>query len=93
MLGVTRKSTVFSMTSVEESFETQQQKDDKALPKAEPGEDLKLLELEPKQNFTQPPPRYTEGSLVKELEENGIGRPSTGTARSRAMIARTAATP
>jgi DNA topoisomerase-1 len=54
-----------------------QQKDDKALPKAEPGEDLKMLEIEPKQNFTQPPPRYTEGSLVKELEARGIGRPST----------------
>ncbi len=55
----------------------QQQKDDKALPKAQPGEDLKLHELEPKQNFTQPPPRYTEGSLVKELEARSIGRPST----------------
>lgn len=54
-----------------------QQKDDKALPKAAPGEDLKMLEIEPKQNFTQPPPRYTEGSLVKELEARGIGRPST----------------
>jgi len=55
----------------------QQQKDDKALPKAQPGEDLKMQELEPKQNFTQPPSRYTEGSLVKELEARGIGRPST----------------
>ena len=55
----------------------QQQKDDKALPKAQPGEDLKMRELEPKQNFTQPPSRYTEGSLVKELEARGIGRPST----------------
>jgi len=55
----------------------QQQKDDKALPKAQPGEDLKMRELEPKQNFTQPPSRYTEGGLVKELEARGIGRPST----------------
>ncbi len=38
---------------------------------------LDLLELLPKQHFTQPPPRYSEASLVKELEENGIGRPST----------------
>lgn len=52
-------------------------KDGKILPKAEEGEELKLLDLEPKQNFTQPPPRYTEGSLVKELESRGIGRPST----------------
>lgn len=51
--------------------------DEKSLPKAEPGEALKLLELETKQNFTQPPSRYTEGSLVKELESRGIGRPST----------------
>jgi len=47
------------------------------LPKATEGEELTLLELEPKQNFTQPPPRYTEGSLVRELEAKGIGRPST----------------
>jgi len=52
-------------------------KSDKILPKAEKGEKLDLLGLEPKQNFTQPPPRYTEGSLVKELEARGIGRPIT----------------
>jgi DNA topoisomerase-1 len=38
---------------------------------------LNLLELIPKQHFTKPPPRFTEASLIKELEENGIGRPST----------------
>jgi DNA topoisomerase-1 len=47
------------------------------LPPLEPGQRLGLLRLEPKQHFTQPPPRYTEASLVKELEEKGIGRPST----------------
>jgi len=52
-------------------------KDDKILPKAEVGEELKLIDLESKQNFTQPPPRFTEGTLVKELEARGIGRPST----------------
>jgi len=52
-------------------------KEGKILPKALPGEELKLLKLEPEQKFTQPPPRYTEGSLVKELEARGIGRPST----------------
>jgi len=51
--------------------------EDKLLPKAQAGEPLELLDLETKQNFTQPPPRYTEGSLVKELEARGIGRPST----------------
>ena len=50
---------------------------DEILPRAEQGEVLKLLDLEAKQNFTQPPPRYTEGSLVRELEARGIGRPST----------------
>lgn len=47
------------------------------LPEAKEGEILRLLEIIPKQNFTQPPPRYTEGTLVKELEQRGIGRPST----------------
>jgi DNA topoisomerase-1 len=47
------------------------------LPKLEEGEKVDLKEIEPKQHFTQPPPRYTEASLIKVLEENGIGRPST----------------
>lgn len=47
------------------------------LPDLTEGEVLKLLGLEPHQHFTQPPPRFTEASLVKELEEKGIGRPST----------------
>ncbi|MGH9750644.1 MAG: type I DNA topoisomerase [Candidatus Polarisedimenticolia bacterium] len=49
----------------------------RALPPLSAGEPLKLVQLDPKQHFTQPPPRFTEASLVKELEENGIGRPST----------------
>ncbi|MGQ9800334.1 MAG: type I DNA topoisomerase [Candidatus Saccharicenans sp.] len=47
------------------------------LPPAREGETLSLVDLESKQNFTQPPPRYTEATLVKELEARGIGRPST----------------
>ncbi len=47
------------------------------LPALEPNQALDLVELRPEQHFTQPPPRYTEASLVKELEERGIGRPST----------------
>lgn len=47
------------------------------LPPLEKGDALKLDVLQPKQHFTQPPPRYTEASLVKALEEQGIGRPST----------------
>ncbi|MCO1601765.1 type I DNA topoisomerase [Desulfosporosinus nitroreducens] len=42
-----------------------------------PGEKLKLIKLQEKQHFTEPPPRYTEASLVRKMEEEGIGRPST----------------
>jgi DNA topoisomerase-1 len=47
------------------------------LPPLAEGQELKLAEIVPKQHFTQPPPRFTDASLVKELEEKGIGRPST----------------
>ncbi len=50
---------------------------DAILPHLKEGEKLTLLNLQPKQHFTQPPPRYTEATLVKALEEKGIGRPST----------------
>jgi DNA topoisomerase-1 len=50
---------------------------DASLPELIEGEELKLQKLEPAQHFTEPPPRFTEASLVKELEELGIGRPST----------------
>ncbi len=49
----------------------------KTLPKVQEGETLALLSIKPEQKFTQPPPRFSEATLVKELEENGIGRPST----------------
>ncbi|MHB1133268.1 MAG: type I DNA topoisomerase [Chloroflexota bacterium] len=48
-----------------------------ALPALQQGEPLDLLQLLPEQHFTQPPPRFTEATLVKALEEHGIGRPST----------------
>ncbi len=51
--------------------------DDKRLPVLVVGEHVNLLELDAEQHFTQPPPRYTEASLVKTLEEYDIGRPST----------------
>ncbi len=51
--------------------------DDQRLPTLETGERVKLEALRPEQHFTQPPPRYTEASLVKSLESHGIGRPST----------------
>jgi len=47
------------------------------LPELKKGEDLDLIKVDPQQKFTQPPPRYTEASLIKTLEKLGIGRPST----------------
>jgi DNA topoisomerase-1 len=55
----------------------EEEEEKELLPEAKEGEILKVIDIIPKQNFTQPPPRYTEGSLVKELEQKGIGRPST----------------
>jgi DNA topoisomerase I len=51
--------------------------EEKELPPLTVGEALNLQELKPEQHFTQPPPRYTEASLIKALEELGVGRPST----------------
>jgi len=48
-----------------------------ALPRVSEGQILKLDSIRPEQHFTEPPPRYTEATLVKDLEEKGIGRPST----------------
>ena len=50
---------------------------DGVLPDLHKGDALKLLSMEPRQHFTQPPPRFTQASLIKELDEKGIGRPST----------------
>ena len=61
--------------AAEENGENQDQEG--KLPELTAGEALKLLDLSPEQHFTQPPPRYTEATLIKDLEEKGIGRPST----------------
>src|SRR6266516_754478 len=53
------------------------EEDERLLPTMQVGENLDLHALKPEQHFTQPPPRFTEASLIKELEEEGIGRPST----------------
>jgi len=60
-----------------EGKDTEEKEEDSLLPEVTPAQKLKLLELEPEQHFTQPPPRYSEAMLVKTLEEKGIGRPST----------------
>lgn len=60
-----------------ESKEDGDKEQDVSLPDLEVGQTLSLSKVLPKQHFTEPPPRYTEASLVKTLEEKGIGRPST----------------
>ena len=62
-----------------ESFDdvTLDDEDDRRLPALETGDRVKLLAIKPEQHFTEPPPRFSEASLVKALEEYGIGRPST----------------
>ncbi|HET7209209.1 MAG TPA: type I DNA topoisomerase [Terriglobales bacterium] len=63
-----------------ESTDTPEEEDEELkhkLPPLEAGQKLTLKSLKPEQHFTEPPPRYNEASLVKELEERGIGRPST----------------
>ncbi|MDE6592766.1 MAG: type I DNA topoisomerase [Oscillospiraceae bacterium] len=57
--------------------ESKDEEEGKVLPEIKEGDVLKLKNIEGKQHFTQPPARYTEGSFIKALEENGIGRPST----------------
>lgn len=61
----------------EESTAGKKQKEDRRLPPLEKGEALNVVEIRSEQHFTEPPPRYSEASLVKALEEFGIGRPST----------------
>lgn len=61
----------------EEAKDTAAEEENKELPPLTEGEVLKLKSLDGNQHFTQPPSRYTEATLIKTLEENGIGRPST----------------
>jgi len=61
----------------EEGKDDSADEDDKRLPQLAEGEAAKKVSVDPEQHFTQPPPRYTEATLVKRMEELGIGRPST----------------
>lgn len=64
----------------EEGKDAKDEEDDELkhkLPAVTEGEELKLKALKPEQHFTEPPPRYTEATLVKKLESDGVGRPST----------------
>ncbi|WP_423410018.1 type I DNA topoisomerase [Heyndrickxia sp. MSNUG] len=60
-----------------EGSDDQVEEKDKFLPDLKEGDEVVKKDIEPKQHFTQPPPRYTEARLVRTLEEQGIGRPST----------------
>ena len=64
-------------TVLYEEGKDEETEDGVSLPEMQKGDLLKLKELTPNQHFTQPPPRYTEPTLIKALDENGIGRPST----------------
>ncbi len=61
----------------QDSSESEKEGDNKVLPPLTEEQILKLLEVQSEQTFTRPPPRFTEASLVKELEKSGVGRPST----------------
>ena len=65
------------MTLYVEGTDSKEQDEEKMLPNLEEKQSVKLEKINPKQSFTEPPPRYTEASLVKALEEKEIGRPST----------------
>ena len=69
--------TVYQVVKEEEEKEDEGDTEGRTLPRVREGEELRLETVRPEQHFTEPPPRYTEATIVKELEEKGIGRPST----------------
>lgn len=73
----TSKVTFEGFLKVYNDAEEEEQEAEAKIPDLEQGDKVKCKKVEPKQHFTQPPPRYNEASLVKALEEYGIGRPST----------------
>lgn len=66
----------FTKVYIEGNDEGKEEKDN-ILPEMEKGDIVKSVDIEPKQHFTQPPARFTEATLIRSLEENGVGRPST----------------
>ena len=67
----------FMTLYVEGTDSGKEKEEEKVLPDLKENQEVGLIKINPKQSFTEPPPRYTEASLVKALEEKGIGRPST----------------
>jgi DNA topoisomerase I len=72
--GYTR---VYEVSETDDAKAEAAEQADRLLPPVEVGDAVELVSVTPEQHFTQPPPRFSEASLVKELEEDGIGRPST----------------
>jgi len=75
--GSIMKFAGFMQVYIEGRDDEEESAEEGSLPALKKGETLKLRALVPKQHFTQPPPRYTDATLIKVLEEKGIGRPST----------------
>ena len=77
VLKFTGYTKVYEVAETDDAAAQAAESADRLLPPLEVGETITLESVRPEQHFTQPPPRYSEASLVKELEERGIGRPST----------------
>ncbi len=75
--GSTVRKPGFMAVYQESQDDSKGEKDEKRLPPLEEGDEVSLKQIRGEQHFTEPPPRFTEASLVKTLEEYGIGRPST----------------
>ena len=86
--GYSVKFDGFTKLYVEAKDGAQNDEDNKELPPLTEGDPLKLKSLDGNQHFTQPPSRYTEATLIKALEENGIGRPSTYAATVSTILSR-----
>ena len=84
----------FTILYTETKDETKEEEKSSILPRLDKGDELALIDLFPEQHFTQPPPRFTEATLIKMLEQWGIGRPSTyapilSTIQERDYVAKT----
>ena len=75
--GSTVRDRGFMAVYQEGQDDAKPESDERILPAMEVGDEIEMKAIRPEQHFTEPPPRYTEASLVKTLEEHGIGRPST----------------
>jgi len=88
MFKATGSQKLFAGFSIVYEESEEEKEEEKTLPELAAGEELALLRLNPSQHFTKPPPRYSDASLVKALEDDGIGRPSTYAPIIQTIIAR-----